>query len=49
MTTRLIYRMRLGWHPGWLNMLMYRVFLEPISLVMARKMLLGNKRRVEAA
>jgi hypothetical protein len=27
---------------------MYRVFLEPISFVMARKMLKGIKRRAEA-
>jgi hypothetical protein len=46
-TTRLIYRMPLDWNPNWLNTLMYGVFLEPISFVMARKMLLGIKQRVE--
>lgn len=46
-TTRLIYRLRLGWNPTWLNTLAYRVFLEPISFIMARKMLLGIKERVE--
>jgi len=46
--TRLIFRQRLGWNPGFANTLMYRVFLEPISFVMARKMLQGIKRRAEA-
>jgi hypothetical protein len=46
-TTRLLYRMPLGWSDGWRNGLMYRGFLEPISFVMARKTLLGIKRRVE--
>jgi hypothetical protein len=48
-TTRLIYRSSLGWNPSWRNTLMYQVFLEPINFVMARKMLLGIKQRVEAA
>jgi proline iminopeptidase len=47
-TTRLIYRMPLGWNPNWRNTLIYRGFLEPISFVMARKTLLGVKQRVEA-
>ncbi len=48
-TTRLIYRMPLGWNPNWRNTLMYRGFLEPISFVMARKTLLAIKQRVETA
>ena len=48
-TTRLVYRSSLGWNSNWRNTLMYRVFLEPINFVMARKMLLGIKERVEAA
>lgn len=46
--SRLIYRMPLGWSHKWLNRLMYRGFLEPISFVMARKTLLGIKQRAEA-
>jgi hypothetical protein len=46
--TRLIFRQRLGWNRAFANTLMYRVFLEPISFVMARKMLKGIKRRAEA-
>lgn len=46
-TTRLIYRLRLSWNPTFLNTLAYRVFLEPISFIMARKMLLGIRERVE--
>lgn len=46
--TRLIFRQRLDWNPGPANTLMYRVFLEPISFVMARRMLKGIKHRVEA-
>jgi hypothetical protein len=45
--TRLIFRQRLDWSSGWANTLMYRVFLEPISFVMGRKMLRGIKRRAE--
>ena len=48
-TTRLIYRMPLDWNSGWRNALMYRGFLEPVSFVMARKTLLGIKRRVQAS
>lgn len=48
-TTRLIIRQRLGWSPSLLMTLIYRVFLEPISFVMARKTLLGIKQRAEAA
>jgi hypothetical protein len=46
--TRLIFRQRLDWNPALANTLMYRVFLEPISFVMGRKMLKGIKRRAEA-
>jgi hypothetical protein len=48
-TTRLIIRQRLGWSPSPLMTLIYRTFLEPISFVMARKTLLGVRRRAEAA
>jgi hypothetical protein len=48
-TTRLISRYRLGYMPRFGNDLMYRGFVEPISNVMQRKMLLGIKKRVEAA
>jgi hypothetical protein len=47
-STRLIFRQRLDWNPSRTNTLMYRVFLEPISFVMARRMLKGIKRRAEA-
>ena len=46
--TRLIFRQRLGWNPSWTSTLLYRLFLEPISFVMARRMLKGIKRRAEA-
>ena len=45
--TRLIFRQRLDWSPALANTLMYRVFLEPISFVMARRMLQGIRRRAE--
>lgn len=45
--TRLFFRQRLGWSRSWANTLMYRVFLEPISFVMARRMLMGIKQRAE--
>jgi len=48
-TTRLIFRQRLDWNPAFVNTLMYRVFLEPISFVMGRRMLKGIKQRAEAA
>ncbi len=47
-TTRLIFRNRTDWNPSFLNTLMWRVMLEPISFVMGRKMLLNIKRRAEA-
>jgi hypothetical protein len=46
--TRLIFRQRLDWSPALANTLMYRVFLEPISFVMGRRMLKGIKHRAEA-
>jgi hypothetical protein len=46
--TRLIFRQRLDWNPSFANTLIYRIFLEPISFVMGRKMLKGIKRRAEA-
>ena len=46
--TRLLVRQRLDWNPSRLNTLSYRGFLEPISFVMARKMLKGIKRRASA-
>lgn len=46
--TRLIFRQRLDWSRSRANTLMYRVFLEPISFVMARRMLKGIKGRAEA-
>ncbi|MGB3458526.1 MAG: hypothetical protein WBB08_04380 [Halobacteriota archaeon] len=48
-TTRLISRWRGDYNPSLGNALIYRVFTEPISLVMDRKMLLGIKERAEAA
>jgi hypothetical protein len=45
--TRLIFRQRLDWSPALANTLMYRVFLEPVSFVMGRKMLKGIKRRAK--
>lgn len=47
-TTRLIFRQRLDWSPALTNTLIYRVFLEPISFVMGRRMLKGIKQRAEA-
>jgi hypothetical protein len=46
-TTRLIFRLRLDWNPGFMTNLAYRVFLEPISAVMARRMLGCIKERAE--
>lgn len=47
--TRLVFRMRTGWNPTLLNDLVYRHLLEPVSFVMARRMLLNLRRRCEAA
>lgn len=46
--SRLIFRMRLAWNPAFVNTLVYRFLVEPISFVMGRKMLLKVKRRAEA-
>jgi len=48
-TTRLIVRSRSDYNPSLGNALIYRVFTEPISFVMDRKMLLGIKERAEVA
>ena len=48
-STRLISRYRLGYTPRLGSDLAYRGFVEPISAVMQRKMLLGIKERAEAA
>jgi hypothetical protein len=47
-TTRLVFRNRTDWNPSFLNTLVWRVMLEPISFVMGRKMLLNIRRRAEA-
>jgi proline iminopeptidase len=47
-STRLIFRQRLDWNPTFANRLIYRVFLEPIAFVMARKMIKGIQHRAEA-
>jgi len=46
-TTRLIARFRFDCKPSLGNMLGYSFFLEPISCLMQRKMLLGIKQRAE--
>lgn len=46
-STRLIFRMRMGWSPSAMNRLAMGGIVEPISFVMMRKMLLNVKRRVE--
>lgn len=46
--TRLVERFRADWNEAPHNSLFYRVFLEPGSFVMERKMLLGIKERAEA-
>jgi hypothetical protein len=48
-TTRLIARWIFDFEPGLGNTLRYKVFTEPISSVMGRKMLLGIKKRAEDA
>jgi hypothetical protein len=45
--TRLVSRLLIDWNPSTLNTIFYRVFLEPISFLMERKMLLGIKERAE--
>jgi hypothetical protein len=46
--TRLVERFRADWTPTWQNHLYMRLFLEPGSFIMERKMLLGIKQRAEA-
>jgi hypothetical protein len=46
--TRLIARQRNAYGSGLGNLLIWRVFTDPISFVMERRMLLGIKERVEA-
>jgi proline iminopeptidase len=46
-TTRMIFRMRTDWNPSFFNNLGMRGFLEPISFVMMRKMLINIKQRAE--
>ncbi len=48
-TTRLIARWVFDFKPGLGNQLRYKAFVEPISFVMGRKMLLGIKKRAEDA
>jgi hypothetical protein len=48
-TTRLIVRWVFDFKPGLGNTLRYKAFIEPISLVMGRKMLLGIRKRTDAA
>jgi hypothetical protein len=45
--TRLITRTRLAYEPTVANVLIWRVFTDPISFVMGREMLRGIKRRAE--
>jgi hypothetical protein len=45
---RLIVRSRYDYNPSFMNSLIWRVFTEPISFVMERKMLRGLKQRVES-
>jgi len=48
-TTRLIVRSRLDYNPNILNEIAWRVFTDPISFVMERKMLLNIKRIAETS
>jgi hypothetical protein len=45
--TRLIVRSRLDYTPGILNKIAWRIFTDPISFIMERKMLLNIKRIAE--
>jgi hypothetical protein len=47
-TTRLVIRSRLVYEPSLGHTLMWRVFTDPISFVMERKMLQGIKVRTES-
>ena len=46
-STRLVERIRIDWNDAPHNTFFYRVFLEPGSFIMERKMLLGIKERAE--
>jgi hypothetical protein len=46
--TRLLVRSRLDYNPNPMNIIAWRVFTDPISFVMERRMLLGIKQRAEA-
>jgi hypothetical protein len=46
--TRLLVRSRLDYNPSPMNTVAWRVFTDPISFVMERRMLLGIKKRAEA-
>ena len=48
-TTRLMVRTRLNYASGFVNTLTWRIFTDPISFNMERKMLQGIKARAEAA
>ena len=48
-TTRLLVRSRLDYTPNIFNRIAWRVFTDPISFVMERKMLFNIKRLAEAA
>jgi len=45
--TRVIFRMRIDWNETRMNNFIYRGFIEPISFVMGRKMLINIKKRAE--
>jgi hypothetical protein len=47
-SSRLFFRMRIDWNRSWINTLIYRGLLEPVSFVMSRKTLINVKRRAEA-
>jgi len=46
--TRLLVRSRLDYNPNLMNTIAWRVFTDPFSFVMERRMLLGIKQRAEA-
>jgi len=40
--------MRIDWNRSWINTLIYRGLLEPVSFIMSRKTLINVKKRAEA-
>jgi hypothetical protein len=48
-STRLVVRSRLGYNPNAMNAIAWRVFTDPISFVMERKMLTNIKRIAESS